>query len=110
MATKASTHRLKPDVQAGLSLLSRVLRRPKNKLINEAVARYVQEKSLEMEKTTEATLRALRAYRKKDPNFEKALGKFAEAEAAHAGEDPIEGRIARPAGAVQSELRSVLHA
>ena len=61
---RASTHRLKSEVQVGLDNLSKALRRPKNKLINEAVHAYVQQKSREVEQEMEASLRALRTYRK----------------------------------------------
>lgn len=107
---KASTHRLKPEVQAGLDNLSKALRRPKNKLMNEAVHLYVQQRSRELEQEMETTLKALRAYRKKDPDFEKAIDDFVAAEVSQAGRDPSEGQIIVPAGAVQSEIRNLLHA
>jgi predicted transcriptional regulator len=109
MAT-ASTHRLKPDVQAGLDYLSKALHRPKNKLMNEAVHLYVQQKSRELEQQMEATLEAIRAYGAKDPDFEKAIDEFVDAEASLARKDPAEGRIIAPAGEVQSEIRNLLHA
>ena len=73
---RASTHRLKSEVQVGLDNLSKALRRPKNKLINEAVHVYVQQKSREVEQEMEASLRALRSYRKRDPDFEKVIDDF----------------------------------
>jgi hypothetical protein len=90
--------------------LSKALRRPKNKLMNEAVHLFVQQRSRELEQEMEATLQALRAYRKKDPDFEKAIDDFVDAEASQGGRDPSEGRIIAPPGAVQSEIRRLLHA
>lgn len=110
MSAKASTHRLKPDLQAGLEFLSKALHRPKNKLMNEAVELFVREKSRELEQNLEVTLRALRAYRKKDPHFEKAIGDFVDAEAIGSGQDPLNGHMVAAAGTVQSELRNLLHA
>lgn len=107
---KASTHRLKPEVQAGLDHLSKVLRRPKNKLMNEAVHLYVQQRSCELEQQMETTLKALRAYRKRDPDFEKAIDDFVAAEVSQAGRDPLDGQIIAPGGAVQTEIRNLLHA
>jgi len=107
---KASTHRLRPDVQAGLDNLSKALHRPKNKLMNEAVHLYVQQRNRKLELEMVATLKALRAYRKEDPDFEKAIDDFVAAEVSQAGKDPSEGQIIAPAGAVQSEIRNLLHA
>lgn len=107
---RASTHRLTSEVQAGLDNLSRALRRPKNKLMNEAVHLYVQQKSREVEQEMEATLKALRTYRKRDPDFEKAIDDFVAAEVSQAGRDPLAGHIIAPVGAVQSEIRNLLHA
>jgi predicted DNA-binding protein len=80
-ATKASTHRLDPDIQAALENLSRLLRRPKNRLINEAVKLYVEQKSWKVEHELDLTLRKLRALRRENRNFEGAIGAFVEAEA-----------------------------
>ena len=107
---RASTHRLNSEVQVGLDNLSKALRRPKNKLINEAVHVYVQQKSRELEHEMEASLRALRTYRKRDPDFEKVIDDFVAAEVSQAGRDPLEGQISAPVGAVQSEIRNLLHA
>ncbi len=110
MARKASTHRLDPDVQAGLNHLSKVLHRPKNKLMNEAVKRFVQERSGLLVHEMEATIRSLKAYRRRDPDFERAMEDFVSDEATHAGKDSLEGRPIAVSGAVQAEIRSLLHA
>jgi predicted DNA-binding protein len=110
MARKASTHRLAPKVQAALDSLSKVLGRPKNGLINEAVELYVQQKSREVELELEATLQALRACRERDPDFEESIGAFVSAEAEHGSADPVEGRPYAAEGPVQSEIQRLLHA
>jgi predicted transcriptional regulator len=117
MATKASTHRLDPSVQAALDHLSDLLQRPKNRLINEAVKLYVQQKSREVEQELEGTLKALRADRRQDPDFEGAIEEFVNAEAKMAGSDPAEGGSHAAKGAprtakshVQAQIRRKLHA
>lgn len=105
MPRKASTHRLEPDVQAGLDRLSKVLHRPKNKLMNEAVRRFLQERTVQLTQEMEAMIDSLKDYQRSDPDFERAIERFVNDEVTHA--DPLEGH---PAGAVQAEIRSLLHA
>ena len=107
MPRKASTHRLEPDVQAGLNHLSKVLHRPKNKLMNEAVSRFVQERTLQLVQEMEGVINSLKKYQRSDPDFERAIERLVNDEVAQAGADPLEGR---PAGAVQAEIRGLLHA
>jgi predicted transcriptional regulator len=90
MAGKATTYRIDPSVQAGLSTLSKVLGRPLNQLVNEAVRDFVARRSKEVAMDLEATLEGLRAYRKSDPNFERAIADYVDAEAS-LKEDPAEG-------------------
>lgn len=110
MARKASTHRLDPEVQTALDRLSRLMGKPKNRLINEAVKSYVQQTSLEMERKLEGALEALRTYRQRDPDFEHSIDAFAAAEAQAAHGDPAEGSLQAPEGPVQAEVRRLLHA
>jgi predicted DNA-binding protein len=110
MATKASTHRLDPEVQTALDHLSKVLRRPKNRLMNEAIKLYVQQRSREVEQELETILQELRVYRQKDPDFDKAIDAVVHGEVQLAGEDPLEGRSASVAGRVQAEIQNLLHA
>jgi hypothetical protein len=91
MAAKASTFRIEPTVQAGLENLSRVLKRPMNQLVNEAVKDYVLRRSAEVERQLESTLASLRAYREQDPDVERAMAAIATAEVRHVKEDPIHG-------------------
>lgn len=110
MAGKASTHRLKPELQAALDHVSKVLHCPKNRLINEAVALYLQQKIHEIEQDLEASLHALRAYRQRDPDFEESIEAFVNAEAGGGGADPLEGRPFVAEGPVQSKIQKLLHA
>ena len=93
MIRKATTYRIDPVVQTGLSTLSRVLGRPQNQLVNEAVRDFVARRSKEVETDLEATLEALRAYRKSDPDFDRAITDYVDAEASLKG-DPAEGKRA----------------
>ena len=101
MATKASTHRLEPAVQAALDRLSKHLRRPKNRLINDAVKFYIRHKSPEIEEELEETLSALRAYRLRDPDFEDSIQAFVDAEAQLARGASAEGKLRT--GAITAE-------
>src|SRR4051794_28644737 len=103
MAGKATTYRIDPVVQAGLSMLSRVLGRPQNQLVNEAVRDFVARRSQEVEKDLEATLEALRAYRESDPDFERAIADYVDAEAS-LKEDPAEGQGAEGMGPAQKRV------
>jgi len=107
---KASTHRLDPEIQAALENLSRVLRQPKNRLINEAVKLYVELKGWKIEHELESTLNKLRAHRRNDPNFERNIEAFVEAEAKLSASDPAEGRTEIAEGPVQTKIQRLLHA
>ena len=85
-----------------------------NQLLNEAIKGYLRQRGRK-ERSLEAHLASLRAYRKKDPGYQKAIAEFVEAEAIL--EDPLEGEIveakqkeAKPAGPVQSKIRDILGA
>ncbi|GEM_PF-947858 len=98
---KASTLRLHEDVQAGLDLISQLQHRPKNKLVNEAVAEYVTRHALQTEDELQAILTRVKAYQKSDPDFASGIAAFAGAEAAPGkAEDPMEGRPTTTVGPV----------
>ena len=65
MPPKASIFRLEPDTQSALTFLSKLLGRPMNKLVNEAVRDYLQ-RTTPRERDLEGTLAGLRAYRERD--------------------------------------------
>ena len=108
---KASTFRLHEDLQAGLDLISQLQHRPKNKLVNEAVAEYVTRHALQTEDELKTILRRVKAYRKSDPDFTSAIAAFANSEAVHRkAADPMEGRPASSIGPVTQKLRQLIHA
>ncbi len=91
-ARKRTTVRIDAGVKDGLEKLSKLLHKPQNLLINEALEEFVLKRTIEVEGELESTLDDLRAYRKRDPNFEHAIKAFVEAEASME-HDPAEGRI-----------------
>lgn len=93
MMRKATTVRIDPPAQAALENLSRLLKRPMNQLVNEAVKDFVDRRSREVEHDLEATLKSLRAHRKRDPHFKKAIAAIARAEARWGKTDPAEGKV-----------------
>ena len=108
MPRKATTFRMDPVVQASLATLSRLLGRTQNQLVNEAVRDFVARRGREVEVELEATLESLRAYRKRDPGFERAIADYVDAEASLT-DDPAEGSHAHDAGPVETAVRKLLH-
>ncbi|MCH8238175.1 MAG: hypothetical protein IIC06_08380 [Proteobacteria bacterium] len=91
-ARKRTTVRIDAGIKDGLEKLSKLLHKPQNMLVNEALGEFVLKRTLEVENELVSTLKDLRAYRESDPNFEHAIKAFVEAEAS-AEHDPAEGRI-----------------
>lgn len=92
--------------------LSKVEGRPINQLLNEAIKAYLRLKG-RRERSLEATLKSLEGYRKKDPEYKRAIAAFVDAEASV--KDPLEGEpfeenepSAAQAGSVESSIREVL--
>jgi predicted transcriptional regulator len=118
MPRKATAVRLEPALQRGLETLSKVLKRPMNQLINEALHDYVGRRSHEVEQDVTQTLAALRAYRRRDPGFDAAISASAKAEAEHGKSDDLDGEIvigeivdgqpAQERGPVAAEIRRLL--
>ena len=108
MPRKATTYRIDPVVQVGLSVLSKVLGRPQNQLVNEAVRDFVARRSQEVEADLEATIEKLRAYRKSDPHFERAIADYVDAEVS-LKEDPAEGHRAMNLGPTQTRILDLLN-
>ena len=109
-APKASTIRLRPELQAALDKISNHLERPKNKLVNQAVAEFLEKTSFRLREDIEDTLENLRAYRAKDPNFEADIERFAAAEAAYASEDTHEAKMDDSVHSLSKEIRDLIHA
>ncbi len=106
-ALRATTIRLTPENEHGLRLLNVELRRPINKLVNLAVADFIETKAETLQVKLEQTLAHLKAYRRHDPGFRKAIAQFAEAEATLV--DPAEGRSRElPAGPAVTRVREAL--
>ena len=85
-----------------------------NQLLNEAIKGYLRQRGRK-ERSLEENLASLRAYRKKDRGFRKAMAEFVEAEATL--DDPVEGEVvetkpkeAKAAGPLQSKIRDILGA
>ena len=108
---KASTFRLHEDLQAGLDLISQLQHRPKNKLVNEAVAEYVTRHALQTEDELQSVLLRVKAYQQSDPDFTSAIAAFAAAESSHGKDaDPMEGQPVSSVGPVTQKLRQLIHA
>jgi predicted transcriptional regulator len=114
MGRTAFTLRIDAEERTALENLSRIEGRPMNQLLNEAIKGYLRQRGRK-ERSLEANLASLRAYRKKDPGYQKAIAEFVEAEVTL--EDPLEGEIveaklkeAKAAGPVQSKIRDILGA
>lgn len=105
---KATTYRLDPRFQKGLALLGKVRGVSANRMVNEAVGEYLNSRTAALEADLEGTLCRVRAYRETDPDFESAIAKFAEAEAALGDEDPVEGKEAATAGPVHALVRDLI--
>jgi len=105
MAATATTIRLDPKAQAALQNLSKVTKRPMNKLINEAITAFVGHRSRTVEKELEAMVASLRAYRNSDPDDEKAIAAFVKGEATHA--DSVEGKAvtSRPSRSARAKAK-----
>jgi hypothetical protein len=116
MARVAFTLRIDAEERAALENLSRIERRPVNQLLNEAVRTFLLRRRPK-ERNLEASLKRLRAYRERDPEFHQAHQAFVEAEASL--DDPLEGELIEghfvngqiePIGPVQSKIREILGA
>jgi len=108
MIKKATTCRLDPVVHESLSKLSQILGQPLDQLVNEAVSDFVARRSKQVEADLEKTLERLRAYRKSDPDFERAIADYVDAEAS-LKEDPAEGRRAVAVGPAQARMFKLLN-
>ncbi|HVI06728.1 MAG TPA: hypothetical protein VND65_00395 [Candidatus Binatia bacterium] len=111
----AFTLRMGIKERAALRSLSKIEGRPINQLLNAAIKNYLNRKG-QKEQSLTADLARLRAYRKKDPDLEKAIAAFAEAEARF--EDPLEGESfdepsaesGKQASPAQNKIRDILGA
>jgi predicted transcriptional regulator len=104
----ATTIRLDPKLKVRLDGLRRLVKRPVNQLVNEAVARFIDQRAAEVGADLERALESVKALRARDPKFEGAIARFVEAEATLGGNDPVEGKLttstAGPAERLVQEL------
>jgi predicted transcriptional regulator len=119
MARVPFTLRIDSAERAALDQLSKIEGRPVNQILNDAVKIYLLKQG-PREQALETSLADLRDYRKRDPEFRKAVAAFVEAEATL--QDPVEGKpivghfvngrfVAgkpQPAGPVQAKVRELL--
>lgn len=106
---KAMTLRLDAELQQSLDQFSSLIGKPKNRLVNEAVRMFLERRISETERDLQATLDALKTCRTRDPDYEKAITDFAEAEITHHDTDPFECRKTPAKGSVSEEIRGLLH-
>ena len=104
----ATTFRIDPLVKEGLSKLSSLEQRSLNQLANQAIKEFVARRMVEVEDDLESTLEDLRAYRERDPDFERAIAEFVEAEIT-AKDDPAEGRVVTQGGPTESMMPNLLN-
>ena len=93
MASAAATrtsYRLEPKLKAGLEQLSALTKTSQNDLVNEAVREFVEKRSTELAAYYEELARQLKAYKKSDPEFSKAIAATVAAETS-GNKDPVEG-------------------
>jgi hypothetical protein len=107
---------MEAEEREALENLSRIERRPVNQLLNEAVKSLLLRRG-PRERSLDASLERLRAYRERDPEFLQAHRAFVEAEASL--DDPLEGQPiegqlvngrVEPIGPIQSKIRERLGA
>jgi predicted transcriptional regulator len=104
---RATTIRLTAENEQGLRLLNSELQRPINKLVNQAVAEFIETTTGTLQHKLEQTLAQLKSYRRRDPGFKKAISQFVDAEASL--DDPAEGkRASLPAGPALTTVREAL--
>ena len=105
---KATTFRLDPPVQQALLLLQAVLKKPLNRLVNEALQGFIEKRTAEVESDLQQVLTRVRTYRRSDPKFEKAIAQFVDAEASLGSDDPVEGHTQPKAGPAQTMVQKLL--
>jgi len=108
---QVSTIRLDEGVQKGLRILKAHsgVKLSLNKLVNIALAALIDRQAATLESELDQALRNIKAYRKTDPGYKRAIKAFIDAEVAFAAEDPMEGtREPQAAGPAVSMVREML--
>ncbi len=91
MTKKAFTLRLDPQKKSALEVLSKLLKRPINQLLNEAITLYIHQQTPE-ESALKSSLEKLTAYRKADPEYKQAINRIIDSEI-DSPVDPAQGTI-----------------
>ena len=106
----ATTIRLDEELQEALNQLSSLRKVPKNKLVNEALAHYLQTETQDLASELDRTLRSLEAYQQRDPDYSEAIKAVAVAEGSVApDEDPAEGQVVEETSSLSSEVEALMH-
>ena len=108
---QVTTIRLDEAVQKGLQVLEAHsgVKRPLNKWVNIALASLIDRQAATLERELDQALRNIKAYRKTDAGYRRAIKAFIDAEVAFAAQDPMEGsRSPLAAGPAVSMVREML--
>ena len=108
---QVTTIRLDEVVQKGLRVLEAHsgVKRPLNKWVNIALAALIDRQAATLQSELDQALRNIKAYRKTDPGYKRAIKAFIDAEVAFAAKDPMEGsRDPQAAGPAVSMVRAML--
>lgn len=108
---QVTTIRLDEAVQRGLRILEAHsgVKRPLNKWVNIALAELIERQAATVESELDQALKNIRAYRKTDPGYKRAIKAYIAAEVAHAAADPMEGSPEpQRAGPALSMVRGML--
>lgn len=109
--TKASTFRLNPELQTSLEVISAHFGMTKNKIVNQAVAEFLEKRATVLRDDLDSTLQKLRVYGQKDSRVDAAIERFVVAEAAQADGDAHEGRSEKASeGSLSQEIEELIHA
>ena len=91
--SKVTTFRIDPAIQSGLKTLSRLLRKPMNKLVNDALLQYVKAQAGKMHVDLQQDVDLLQLYRDLDPDLTSSVTQAVQREMGYAGQDPREGEL-----------------
>ena len=102
--------RLDTEIYDQLKLVSETRRVPMNKLVQRAVAESLARESRRLADELSPRLEKLRRYAAKSAGLEDALEMLAKDEAAHAHDDPAEGRRASAATSATGATKKTMKA
>lgn len=103
-----ATLRMPSALKARLDMLKDLKGVPMNKLMVAGLTLYADQETLQLERSLEGSLAALRAHRKADPYFSKDAQVIAEEEAAAGRDDPAQGVMVREMPSAVAETGSAL--